>query len=68
MSYYVLLSQLYMSDNSVDYFTGFTIGTVFFSKETLTIKDQSKEKLKIKEHYAYSSLNANIDSFKLNLW
>ena len=38
------------------------------TKDNNTFRLQIKETLKIKEHCAYSSLNANIGSFKLNLW
>ena len=38
------------------------------AKDSSSFRLQIKETLKIKEHCAYTSPNANIGSFKLNLW
>ena len=65
----------FTNDNSALYRHSFlTDHVINYSNPNILATDKSifrlkiKETLKIKEHFAYNSLNGNTGSFRLNLW
>ena len=58
-----LFKHSFLTDHNINF-----SNPKILAKDSSSFRLQIKETLKIKEHYAYNSLNANIGSFKLNLW
>ena len=58
-----LFKHSFLTDHNINF-----SNPKILAKDSSSFRLQIKETLKIKEHCAYNSLNANIGSFKLNLW